>query len=273
MRLKLLMAAILYSITLYDAEGQESKNSISLNVGFGGIARQDLIFSPNIHRDISAINFGLEYSRGGKFYQNGSVRFASFSPIQVSPYEYTLNGEKKLSGSHLFSLIDIDYNFGKEILKREKSTTTIGLLFTTDIQMLNYVYGRIGSFGYYSIFGLGPFVNRDYQLNEKHYLSAYAGFPILSWLSRSPYLVNDDEFIENISSHSDVDSFFAFIGDGNLRTLNKLQVFDLRARYLYKINNRWDLGLGYIFEFLRVEDPRNLISFRNSMNFSTRYKF
>jgi hypothetical protein len=191
----------------------------------------------------------------------------------TSPYEYTMDGETMMAAQHTFTLIDLDYSLGKEVMKTEKSITTIGALFTTDVQVLNYAYGRIGSFGYYSTFGVGGFVLKEYQINEKNRISGRFALPIVNWLSRSPYLVNDDEFIENISSHAGGKTFLAFIGDGKLATLNKLQTFDFEARYTYRLSNKWEMGAGYLFEFIHSTQPRSLLSYRNSMFLSTSIKF
>ena len=273
MKLKLSFTIMVIVIMIYHAQAQDFKNMFSLSVGVGHFARQDLVFSPFVHKDFTAVNTGLEYTRKADFHQKLKLRYASFNPMLTSPYVFMLNGEKKVANQHFFTLIDLDYFFGKKINQTEKSNTTVGALFNTDAQMLNYEYGRIGSFGYYSTFGLGGFIYKDYQINEKSHIYASLALPLLNWLTRSPYLVNDDEFIENISSHSAVKSFFAFIGDGKLITLNKLQTFDLEAKYAYQLNTRWEIGAGYLFEFIHSKEPRSLLSYRNSLLVSTSFKF
>ncbi len=273
MNYKLVFSVITLIALLQQAKGQEFENKLSLNLGAGYIARQDLVFSPFIHQDFTLLNLGLEYTRNTNVYQNLRLGFTSFNPMLTSPYEYTINGETELASEHYFTLIDLDYSIGKEFRKTDKSTTKVGAIFAADVQVLNYTYGRIGSFGYYSSFGLGAFILKEYSLNEKSSVSGRFAIPLFNWLSRSPYLVNDDEFIENISSHSTLKSFFAFIGDGEFATLNKLQTFNLEAKYTYQLNRRWDIGLGYFFEFIHVKEPRKLLSYRNSLFVSTNYRF
>ena len=273
MKFKLTFTLIAIIVIIYQAQAQDLKNNFNLSIGAGHITRQDLVFSPFAHNDFTPINIGLEYTRMANFHQNLKLRFASFDPMLTSPYEYILDGEKKVASQHFFTLIDLDYSFGKRINQTGKSNTTVGALFSTDVQMLNYEYGRIGSFGYYSTFGLGGFISKDYQINHKSHISGRFALPLLNWLSRSPYLVNDDEFIENISSHSGAKTFFAFIGDGKLTTLNKLQTFDLEAKYTYQLHKKWELGASYLFEFIHSKEPRSLLSYRNSLFVSTSFKF
>lgn len=273
MKYKLVLSVITLIATLQQAKGQDLKNKLSLYLGPGHIARQDLVFSPFIHQDFTLLNLGLEYTRNADVYQNLRLGFASFNPMLTSPYDYTINGKTEVASEHYFTLIDLDYSLGKEISKTEKSSTKVGAIFAADVQVLNYAYGRIGSFGYYSSLGLGGFILKEYSLSEKSSISGRFALPLFNWLSRSPYLVNDDEFIENISSHSTLKSFFAFIGDGEFATLNKLQTFNLEAKYTYQLNRRWDIGLGYFFEFIHVKNPRTLLSYRNSLIASTNFRF
>ena len=146
-------------------------------------------------------------------------------------------------------------------------------MFDTNTQSLNYVYGRIGSFGYFSAINLGVFGKLDFSLNEDNRLTLKLQLPAVSWVSRSPYLVNDDEFIENISSHSGVKTFFAFIKDGKPATWNTVQQFDFEMKYLYQFLPKWGIGITGRYEFIHAQNPRNLLSHRSSLNISATFKF
>lgn len=249
------------------------ENTLNFSAGFNHLTRQDLIFSPFIHRDVSAVNIGVSYSRIGRLYQQASLRYTSFAPVLAEPYSYFDLGEQKTAGPHHFTMVDIDYFLGKRILQKSKSSTTIGGLISTDIQLLNYVYGRIGNTGYVFSFGMGAFMKQDFQISEKGTLSAELQMPLFFWLARSPYLVNDDEYIENISSHSDLKSFAAFINDGSVATIERFQSLDVGIGYAYQINPKWQIGTDYRFEFMYASAPRNLLSFRNSINLSANFIF
>lgn len=250
-----------------------SKNALTVSFGPSYIVRQDLVFSPFIHQDLSSTNIGIRYQRKNTFYQNLHLRFSSLKPSFKQSYEFIDDGEVKQTSPHIFNIIDLDYWLGKEISRREKYTTTVGIAFNTDIQALNYAYGRTSFFGYYSAIGLGAFISQTYIVNGKNKITGQIALPVFNWLARSPYLVNDDEFIENISSRSGIKTFFAFIGDGNFATLNKLQTLDFRLNYSYKLNDRWELGVDYLFEFIHSKEPRNLLSYRNSIFINNTFKF
>ena len=270
----ILILTIIFSFSLLEnLVAQDLKNNLQLQVGFGHIARQDFVFSPFIHRDLSPLNFGIRYQRDKKYFQNANLRFALLSPSHSDSYLFFDDNKNETTSPHIFTLVDLDYWFGKSIKQTDKVSTKVGLSVNADIQALNYVYGRISSFGYFSSFGLGGFVNHTYKFNDKNSLTAYASMPIICWVARSPYLVNDDEFIENTSSHSGVKTFFAFIGDGKPATLNRLQMVDIGANYTYHLSPKWDLGISYLFEFIHSSKPRNLLSYRNTIFFKTNFKF
>lgn len=272
MKYKISMVVIHLFVAL-QVQGQDLKNKLGIDIGAGNIMRQDLIFSPFIHKDFTALNIGLRYERKGKYYQAATIRYSSFDPILNEPYKFTDDGETNTTAPHYFSIVDIDYSFGKEVGNTDRSSTIISGLFSTDVQALNYSYGRTSSFGYYSVIGLGAVIQKEYSINGRSKITGRFALPLVNWLSRSPYLVNDDEFIENTFSHSGVKTFMAFIGDGQLVTLNKVQTFDLGLTYSFKLNNRWDVGATYLFEFSHTNEPQSFLSYKNSLFISTNFKF
>ena len=264
---------IFFIVTRSHAQDSDSKNSLAFNIGPSLIARQDRIFSPNIHNDFTILNFGLEYTREARLFQKVRLNYANYDPMVSGPYDFTEYGEPETAYPHSFNFIDLDYQIGKKLKETEKSVLTLGGLFSANVQATSYVYGLFSNLGYYSALGLGAFATERFILNEKSHLAATIQLPLMAWVSRSPYLVNDDEFIENISSHSGFKSFTSFVGDGQLVTWDKLQTFDLELKYTYVLNDKWEVGTGYVFEFIHASQPRNLLSFRNTLNFSANLKF
>lgn len=273
MKKSLLLVIVGLIVTQSHAQDSDSKNRLTFNFGPSLVTRQDLIFSPNIHTDFTMLNFGLEYIREANLFQKVQLNYANYNPMVLKPYDFTEYGEPETAYPHSFNFIDLDYHIGKKLQETEKSALTVGGLFSANIQATSYVYGLFSNLGYYSALDLGIFASEKYKLTEKSYLTATIQLPLMAWLSRSPYLVNDDEFIENISSHSGFKSFTSFIGDGELATWNKLQTFDLNVKYTYNLTDKWDVGMGYAFEFIHSSQPRNLLSFRNTLNLFATIKF
>jgi hypothetical protein len=273
--MKVILIVLFSWLTTFICFAQETKrkNTVTLNLGSTYIMRQDLIFSPLVHSDLSFVNVGLNYSREAKLFQKASLRFGNFNAMVSTPYDFIIDDETNTAYPHSFNFIDLDYLIGKRIIDSNKSTITIGGLLVGDIQAMNYVYGRVSSFGYYSMLGLGMFGRHQYRINEKSKFTTTLQLPMVAWLARSPYLVNDDEFIENISSHSGFKTFIEFIGDGQMATWSNMQTLDLEVKYEFSLSERWELGTAYQFEFIHVSHPRSLLSFRNSLNLFANYRF
>jgi hypothetical protein len=246
-------------------------NSLRLEYGPGYYARQDQVFSPFVHTDGSAINTRISWQRNARLQQFTELEFGSYNPILVPSYTYDTD---KQTYPHSFLLVNLTYGIGKDVATIGGShTLTLGGFFESDVQASTYNYARNGSFGYFASFSLGGWANYSYRINDKHTVGAKVLLPLVSLVARSPYLVNDDEFIINTYSHNGVKTFFAYMGDGKVQTLNKVQQVELNLNYQYKLNDRWSLGAAYAFRFIHSADPLNLTSYRNTVYLSGTYTF
>lgn len=251
----------------------DSHRSIGIKTGISGIRQQDLIFSPFIHHDWSFPSVSGFFESKRKHYNNLTLRYSAFNPNKEDAFDYIEEGETKTTYPHSFSFINLQYLFGFNIKNSNQTTIFAGPGFLTDVHALNYSYGRISNFGYYSSFSIGGFIYYHQSITPVSSISANIKIPIVSWLSRSPYLVNDDQFIENISSHSGFKTFMAYLGDGHLTSLNKIQAIDIDATYHYAPFKRWTFSGGWNFKLIRVTEPRLFVLFQNTFNVGAAYKF
>lgn len=252
---------------------ETNHNSLSLWVGPAHIARQDLIFSPMIHRDFTPVQLGVGYQRRAQLTHTFRAGYAGFDPMLSEPYDFTEYGEDQTAWPHYFTLIGLSYTAGKTIRESGKWVTTLGGAAHWDIQALNYSYGRISSFGYVSLTGMGVYVRQTFQVTERWRLHGEVQLPLLLWQARSPYLVNDDEFIENIASHSGFKSFMAFLADGHLTSLHEVQSVDLELGVSRLLTEKWQLGASYHLDLLRMTEPRPLLSVRHIFQVSAQFQF
>jgi hypothetical protein len=262
--------SMLFLLLSINVMAQEKSNAFSLQYGVGYIARQDLVFSPFVHKSTTPLHVGLGYVRRAKWQQEFNLQFASFSTALTTAYPYRLNDKNEQTYPHNFTLIDFDYALGKPI----SSSWSVGLQANTDVQALSYSYGRVsGSFGYFANFGLGVYLEKSHTIGNRHCIGGKISLPVVNWLTRSPYLVNNDEFIENTSSHNGLKTFWAFIEDGRLSSLEQFQSLDLLLKYTYHLSSRWALGGVYGFEFTHSSHPRNLLQYRHTLYLSTTLNF
>jgi hypothetical protein len=250
---------------------QAQQKSLTLRLGPGHLARQDQIFSPFVHTDWSMVNAGIRYEREANLHHWIDLGFGSYNPILTPSYTF---GDDEQTWPHSFLLVKLTYALGKQLSSAHAAGRwTVGGFFENDIQPSTYNYGHVGSFGYFASVGLGAWARYTRVLNKRSSLSATAQVPVVALVAHSPYLVNDDEFIENTSSHNGLKTFLAFLGDGEIQTLNRIQQVELHFRYSYQLNNRWNVGAWYEFHFVQASKPIKLLQFRNVLNVTATLTF
>lgn len=237
---------------------QDTFSQLTLSLGPASITRQDLIFSPFKHSGFAPITVGLKYEKNMKIHQFVRLGYAGFEAGLEAPYSFLYNGETETAYPHSFTFVDLDYGWGQWLDTKKQSL--IGGSLNLDVQAMNYQYGRASFFGYYSTIGLDVWFRQHIQLSERHSLSAQIEVPLVSWYARSPYLVNDDEFIENIFSHKGFTTFMNFLGDGEIVSWNKLQTVNTALEYQYALSDKWKIGAAWQFAFIHASEPLPLTS-------------
>ncbi len=251
------------------------KNHILAEYGLHHLASQDLIFSPFILKDLTALNLGVQYKRDAEFIHLAELYFDSFDPVYLSAFDYysVPDSQKLRALKNDFTHVKVNYGFGKKWKTAEKYSLQCGIMSENTIHAQYYYAGYFSNFGYFASFGLSAWSHFEYRLNEKNAFNAAVYFPLVAWVARSPYLANDDEFIQNISSHNGVKTFFAYLADGSLQSLNTLQQLGLKLNYIYTLNQRWDIGASWHFNFMHNKTPLNLINYQNAFNINSTFHF
>lgn len=264
---------ILILVPAFSFGQNEKPNVISWSWGIGTIHRQDLIFSPIIHRDISILNLALTYERKQTLTQTVEISFSFYNPA-LSGKSYFEYGEENILSPHTFSFVYFYYKIGKDIFRNEKLSVNAGGYFNPDIQALNYTYGRTGPyFGYFTAFSMGIAGKAQYKINHRSHFTAEIRLPIAAWISRSPYMVNDDEFIDNTLSHDPLKTMVSFIADGEINSWNTYRQARICLKYEAQLGKRLGTGVKYEFTALNHTEPRNLSSIVNVINLIFQYHF
>ncbi len=253
----------------------EYRNRFQVGDGIHYLASQDQIFSPFILTDVSLMNVWIAYQHQNKYLQMAEIQFGTFDPVYQSTFSYFTNpdSEELVTNKNDFTCVKVNYAIAKEIRSAAKYKWHLGIMSEDTVHAQNYYAGFFSTFGYFASFGISAWSQFDYDINEKQTLHARAYTPLFAWVCRSPYLANDDVFINNISSHNGFKTFFAYVGDGSLKTVNHLQQFDLQLDYRYLICKQWELGAGYQFIFIHASEPLNLLVYQNGFNLFTSFKF
>ncbi len=269
----LMLVLFLFFFQAGGSAQQGASKGLRLHWGAGTISRQDLVFSPFNHQDFTLLQGGLGFEWQKKFFHEIRLGFSQYDPMLQDSYSFYEYEEEQTAHPHQLTLITLDYSMAKSVVEVGKAKILLGGSLQNKVQALNYTYGRMSSFGYFASTGLGLYAAYLQQIGERFRLSADIQLPLVSWLSRSPYLVNDDEFIENTASHKGLNTFVAFIEDGYLASLNRFQSIDFTTRYYFHLSSHLELGLQNQITFLHASRPRNLYSLQTGASLSSRFTF
>lgn len=262
---------LIFTLSLY---AQDSKyNSIRFAGGLSLLNYQDLVHSPFVHNSTSAYHAGFGYERHKKLLHFAEASYQVHSASVTKPYLIEHEGHHHHALPHYFIFMKGAYGLGGSVYAQKNHSILLGGSVEFDLQMARYNFGADNSFGYHLQPSLNIWARYNYAISDKHNLHGRLDVPVMSWLARSPYLVNDDIFIENISSHKGFRTMLAFLGDGKLSTWNKLQKVYAEAGYQYNILDKWSIGASYQWTFIRSTEPRTRISFQQNILLNTTIKF
>lgn len=247
--------------------GQTSTQRFSLNVGFSTIARQDQIFSPFIHSGNTFTNLGFTWEQSKRLNQFLELQFSNTAAAAGEPYDYSWHPDPEVFSTypHNFTFLELNYGLGKS-WQQGKATFRAGGVLENNVQALNHNPGPFSFFGYFISSGVAPQIGLNLPAGRKGAFDFALQTPLVSWVARSPYLVNDDEFIENTSVHNSLGTLVRFIGDGALQLPDQLQKLTLSARYQHNAGKRLDIGLAYRLQFIRHTEPLTLLSYQHQFS-------
>jgi len=269
----LIIFTLVFSAACLNAQNGVQK-SLGVSWGLSNIQRQDLIFSPMIHRDWSPVNTVIDYHRTGKAEQHLMAKFASYRASIVEPYEYLsfYNGNETTVPQQ-FTVLDLNYDLGFPLVKNDRLQLLMGGRSANRLLPSGYSFGNLQSFGYYFSFGLDLWSRLQFHLGNRNRLSATLALPLLAYNARSSYLWHTDPYLMWNYSHNGLKAFGNYLTHGELQSWGKARGIDLDLQYLHTVNDRWDLGLRYLYSYRYNSDPNRFGQLENGIYFSGRYKF
>lgn len=267
MNVKLTLTLLLGFLIVPLLRSQDTRNTqLQLNIGPSLLTRQDLVFSPFIHNSFSLLNGGLELQRNKIGYSFWRLQYAGFESGLATPFEYRLDDSIAIAEDHSFTMLQLAYGCGFKLNKKDSIPPILGFGLQLDVQAMTYQYGLFSFFGYYSTTAFNIWYRQVVPMGQRCRWIGQAEIPVVSWMGRSPYLVNDDEFIENIYSHNGFTSFFEYYADGHLATWNELQRVDIGIQFQYDLSDRLTGGIAYKGSFIHASEPRDLYSAQNNIH-------
>jgi len=267
----IIMALLIVSMGLRAQE--EAENSLGLYLGVGKLKKQDLIFSPFVHQDWSPVNVVLNYRHSGKLEHRASFRYGHYSAYTGDLYNYAWDEITYTKLEHSFTEVDINYSLGYKLTENEQWSFILGGRFRNRFQISYYDYGPSAQFAYHMPIGLDAWFNVNFDPGDKHHLEANLMLPLFSYVARSPYLGQDDAYLERISVHGDLKIFFQHLGSGELQSWGSSQILDFDLGYRYALSDRWELGAAYRFSVNLHASPLDFKSYESLFLIGSTFKF
>jgi len=248
-------------------------NSVGISWGFGNLKKQDLIFSPFVHQSWSPVHVAVEYERSGKLEQRASIRFGQYGAHTGELFLYILEGETFTKLGHTFTQVDLNYSLGLELKENEQWQFILGGRFRNRFQLADYDFGPAEPFAYHIPLGLDAWFSLNFVPVNRHRFETNLYLPLFSYVARSPYMGQDDGYLERISVHGDLKIFFEHVKTGEIQSWGTSQIVDLDLRYHYALSDRWELGAAYRFSMNLHSTPAQFRSYEQLFLISTAFKF
>lgn len=275
MKRLIIILLIVLSFNLLKAQDTTS-NSVQLSWGYGHLMRQDLSFSPMLHKKGSPVNIHAGYEiNGAKMTHLIDAKFSIYKPSITDPFEFYWDdlNDPEASYPHNFMHLKVNYSFIFPVYKTDKLSILVGGRQRNRLVASDYLYAISSSFAYYFSFGLDASLHLSYDLNEKNKLGASLNVTLFALNSRSPYLGFDDEYLEDNYSHSSFKAFLNFIGDASFQSYGKAQDLDLTAYYERIISEKWSLIGTYYLGLNFNQSPTTYASIQNVLLIGGKLKF
>ncbi len=249
--------------------GQSQKQrSLAIEYGYQHFARQDQLFSPLIYNGNAPLNLGLNYTVNGKAsHQQAYLSFGLYNMSSHESYDFTENFdelEERTLNPSSFQVIRLGYGYARKFGQNDRWHA--GARLDGQIEALFYEMGFASIFGYTTAFSLAPTFGGDFALSKKTRLSAQVAAPLVGWVSRSPYALNDDDYIDRQSSHNNLTTILNLIGDGELRSLDSYRQLDLDIRARQSLSDKMALTLGWRARWYEITEPKRVLALQNGFN-------
>ena len=261
MKKLILSLLLIYMVVIPDLQAQTEKtNKLGLHWGIGHLQRQDINFSPFIYNPTTAFNLGFTYEHKGKHFHRVYSRFGRYKDwFNGQAYDYSVDWSGEWESVELlpnsFNILDLNYAFGVEMISKNNLSILLGGQARNLLNQGVYDYGNHG-IGYYNFsFGIDVWSGLNYIISDKHSIGAELSLPIIAWVTKSPYLGQDDEFFDNNRDTNTFNILGNYIKSGRIESWGQTQRIDLQLVYSYKLGERWALNGRYALNMNTFNSP------------------
>lgn len=235
------------------------KNQIGVFGGYNQGFLKDQIFS-NLNYTENGYLIGLHHRHNKPNGKNLIETNLTFSSGKLKT-----NYSDFFTSSYIWANINLAYLRKLTTLKNKNINIYLGAKYKTQIQYLDW--NNQTSFSFLATHGLSLQTVIFYDIKPKHSIETALSIPIFQVLVRPPYNGIDNFITTN------QDKTVKLIFTGKPTTINKYFAINWTANYHYDINKRFELKLGYTFNYERVFDTHKFIQLQNQITTGFNFKF
>ena len=234
-------------------------------------ARQDDLMSPLVHQGIAPF--------GGLFaYRSHGPRNAVLAGLEVDSvpaksgptFEIATDDGPARTYPSSWVTARIPVGWGRRVVRTDDVDLAIGGMFDTRIEVLSWSYAVTYTTGYSGTFTLGPWADGRWRPADRWTLEGSITLPLFGWLARSPYALNDDEYIRANQTHNALVAFGAYFANGGLTWVGDHQAVRTRAGAAFALAGRTSLVAAYRFEVLHFTEPLPALAYGHALDLGVR---
>lgn len=273
----LFMLEVLGIFIALNAHAQSAtQRTLGITYGYQHYSRQDQLFSPLVYNGTAPLNLQLSYHvNAANSQQNAYLSFGMYNMSAHDAYDFTEDfdefKERTLYPSS-FQMIRLGYGYARKFGKDQKLIYNAGLRLDGQIEAMFFEMGFASIFGYTTTFALAPSIGADYHFNRKTSLSGQLSVPVLGFVARSPYALNDDDYIERQSSHNNLSTIVNLIGDSELRSFGTYRQVDIGLHLQHQLARNTALRLGWQARWYEITEPKRVLALQNGFNAGVHFK-
>ncbi|MFN7118836.1 MAG: hypothetical protein ACK4TA_18700 [Saprospiraceae bacterium] len=259
------------------AQAQNAKlRTLGITYGYQHYSRQDQLFSPLVYNGTAPLNLQLSYNvNTANSQQNAYLSFGMYNMSAHEAYDFTedFDGpEERTLYPSSFQLIRLGYGYARKFGNDQKLVYSAGLRLDGQIEAMFFEMGFASVFGYTTTFALAPSISAEYYFNRKTSLSGQLAVPVLGFVARSPYALNDDDYIERQSSHNNLTTIVNLIGDSDLRSFGTYRQVDVGLHLQHQFTPNTALRLGWQARWYEITEPKRVLALQNGFNAGLQFK-
>lgn len=273
----ILLLEVLGIFIAFASHAQDANyRTLGITYGYQHYSRQDQLFSPLVYNGTAPLNLKLTYNVNGKVtHQQAYLSFGMYNMQAHESYDFTEEFDQLKARTlypSSFQMIRLGYGYERKFGNGKKLQARAGLRLDGQIEAMFFEMGFASIFGYTTSFSLAPSIGLNYKLTEKTTLSGQLAVPVIGLVARSPYALNDDDYIERQSSHNNLTTIVQLIGDSELRSFGTYRQVDVGLHVQHQIARNTAISLGWQARWYEITEPKRVLALQNGFHAGVHFK-